>query len=359
MQRINLLVSFGDGVPSSSCLLLTSRSCLGLLERMSSEIFIRVIVAAEDIEVVAIDLDVGTDSEVARSDELHVVIDVLILLSAQERSLNDTRVLLSGLEDRDSVISQVERDDEPPVNILGHLRVEARSISQDLLVIVDVLEEINLRLLWHEIVDIAERVHLVTEAIVRRNLHNDSSPVGGLLDVSEGEVTVILLQIVVLRCFIDTADSEHSAVSGQRVAEFDLVASEVSVTNERLTGLVDIEGLGQLLSPEVDRERISAVVGEVHLSDLNRVVSKEVMPDELKVFTSREESENLAVKVEELLLRGDSTTAELLLKVLEQLRVLLGRHRLERLGEAILGASLRISLRSTNILQKEIMRYIK
>ena len=83
---------------------------------------------------------------------------------------------------------------------------------------------------------------------------------------------MVLLEIVVLRGLVDTADSEHSTVSGQRVAEFDLVARQVSVTDEGLTGLVDVESLGQLLSPEVDREGISAVVGEVALSDLNGVI---------------------------------------------------------------------------------------
>jgi hypothetical protein len=97
----------------------------------------------------------------------------------------------------------------------------------------------------------------------------------------------------------------------------------------------------------------------MHFSDLDSVISQEVVPDELEVITSREESENLAVKVKELLLRGNSATTKLLLKVLKKLRVLLGRHGLQGLGKAVLGARLRVSLRSSTILQKEIMRYIK
>ena len=97
----------------------------------------------------------------------------------------------------------------------------------------------------------------------------------------------------------------------------------------------------------------------MHLSDLDRVIGQEVVPDELEILTSREESKHLAVEVKELLLRGDSSTTELLLKVLKQLRVLLGRHGLERLGEAVFRASLSISLGLANILHKEIMRYIK
>ena len=97
----------------------------------------------------------------------------------------------------------------------------------------------------------------------------------------------------------------------------------------------------------------------MHLSDLNGIVSKEVVPHELQVLASREESEHLAVEIEELLLGGNSAATKLLLKILEELGVLLGRHGLQRLGEAVLGARLGISLRSTAILLKEIMRYIK
>jgi len=326
---------------------------------VTSEVFTRVLIAAENIEVVAIDLDVVSNTKVAGSDELHVVIDVLILFSTKERSLDDTRVLLGRLEDRDSIISEIERYDESTVNILGHLGVEASRVSQNLLIVVDVLEEINLRLLRHEVVDITEGVHLITETVVRRNLHNDGASVGGLLDASEREMAVILLQIVVLRGLVDTADSEHSTISRQRVAKFDLVARQVSVTDERLTGLVDVESLGQLSSPEVDREGISAVVGEVAFSNLNSIISQEVVPDELKVLASREECEHLAVEIEELLLGGNSAATKLLLKILEELGVLLRGNGLERLGEAVLGASLGISLRSSTVLQKEIMRYIK
>ena len=225
-----------------------------LLVRVSSEIFTRVLIAAENAEVVTIDLDIVVDTKVARRNELHVVIDVLILLSMEEGSLDDTRVLLSGLEDRDSVISQIERDNESPVNILGHLSVELSSVSEDLLVVVDVLEEINLGLLWHEVIDITESVYLVTETVMGRDLHDDGGSGLRLLDVAEREMAMILLQIVVLRGLVGTADSENSTISRQRVAKFDLVARQVSITDERLTGLVDVENLRQLLSPEVDRE---------------------------------------------------------------------------------------------------------
>jgi hypothetical protein len=220
----------------------------GILVGVTSKVFTRVLIASKDIEVVTIDLDISTKAQIARSDELHVVIDVLILLSAEEGTFNDTRVLLGGLEDGDCVISKVERDDEPPVNILGNLGVEASSVSQDLLVVVDVLEEINLGLLRYKIIHITKRVDFVTETVMRRNLHNHGTSVSGLLDVSKRELASVLAEVVILSSLVDTANSEHSAVCCQGLAKADLVAREISVSNESLTGLVDIEGLGQLLS---------------------------------------------------------------------------------------------------------------
>ena len=332
---------------------------LWLFVGMTSEVFTRVLIASKDIEVISIDLDVSANAQITRSNELHVVIDVLILLSAEEGTLNDTGVLLGGLEDRDSVISKVERDDEPPVNIFGNLGVEASSVSQDLLIVVDVLEEINLGLLRHKVIHITKRVDLVTKAVMRRNLHNDGASVRGLLDISERELASVLAEVVILSGLVDTANSENSAISCKGLTEANLVAREVSITDESLTRLVDVKRFGKFLSSEVDGEGISSIVREMHLSDFNSVISQEVVPDELQVITSREESENLAVEVEELLLRGNSTSTKLLLKVLEQLRVLLRRHGLQGLGEVVFGAGLSISLRSSTILQKEIMRYIK
>lgn len=322
---------------------------LWLFVGMTSEVFTRVLIASKDIEVISIDLDVSANAQITRSNELHVVIDVLILLSAEEGTLNDTGVLLGGLEDRDSVISKVERDDEPPVNIFGNLGVEASSVSQDLLIVVDVLEEINLGLLRHKVIHITKRVDLVTKAVMRRNLHNDGASVRGLLDISERELASVLAEVVILSGLVDTANSENSAISCKGLTEANLVAREVSITDESLTRLVDVKRFGKFLSSEVDGEGISSIVREMHLSDLNSVISQEVVPDELQVITSREESENLAVEVEELLLRGNSTSTKLLLKVLEQLRVLLRRHGLQGLGEVVFGAGLSISLRSSTI----------
>jgi len=60
------------------------------------------------MEVVTVDLDVSSDWEFSWGDELQGLVDVLILLSGKEWSLDDTRILLSWLKDRDSIIGQVE-----------------------------------------------------------------------------------------------------------------------------------------------------------------------------------------------------------------------------------------------------------
>ena len=57
------------------------------------------------MEIVAIDLDVSSDWELSWGNELHELVDVLVLLSGKEWSFDDTRILLSWLKNRDGVVS--------------------------------------------------------------------------------------------------------------------------------------------------------------------------------------------------------------------------------------------------------------
>lgn len=276
---------------------------------VSGEIFGGVVIRSKDVEVVAIDLDVSTDWELGWSDELHTLVDVLILLSGKEWSLDDTRILLSWLEDRDGVISQVEGDDESSIHVFWHLSVESGSESQDLLIVVDVLEEINLGLLWNKIIHIAEGIDFVSETVVWWDLHNDG--ISGLhwLNVAHWEVSVVSGKEVVLGELVYSLDLEASTIGYQVSLAVDLVASQISVSNELLTWLIDVEHLRQLLSSKVHGEGISSVIWEVDLSDLHGIVSKEVVPHELEVFRQGEESEHLSVIVEELLLGSNSSSS--------------------------------------------------
>ena len=57
---------------------------------MSGEVLGGVVVAAEDVEVVPIDLDISSNREVSWSDEFIVFVNVLVLGSLQEWSFDDT-----------------------------------------------------------------------------------------------------------------------------------------------------------------------------------------------------------------------------------------------------------------------------
>jgi len=70
--------------------------------------------------------------------------------------VNDARVLLKRLVDADSIICQVERDNEASVLVLGDSRVEASCESKDLLVVVECLELINLRTVRHQSLDVTK-----------------------------------------------------------------------------------------------------------------------------------------------------------------------------------------------------------
>jgi hypothetical protein len=218
---------------------------------MGSKIFSGVLIRVEDVEVITIDLDVTADWDVSWGDEIVVLVDVLILSSLEEGSFDDTGVLLRWFEDGDGVVSQVEGDDEPSVNILWDLGVESGGISQYLLVVVHILEEVDLGLLWNEVIHVTKGVDLVTEAVVSWHLNDNCISWFWLLDVTHWHVSVESGQEIVLRKFIYAFNSENSTVSDKFSIEFNLVASEVSVSNELLTWLIDGESLWQFLSSQV------------------------------------------------------------------------------------------------------------
>ena len=76
----------------------------------------------------------------------------------------------------------------------------------------------------------------------------------------------------------------------------------------------------------------------MNFSDFDSVVSKEVMPDKLKVLRSGEESQHFSIIVQELLLGRYSSSSKFLLQELEELWVLLWWNWLLRDSEAVLWA---------------------
>ena len=150
-----------------------------------------------------------------------------------------------------------------------------------------------------------------------RNLNDYCGSRSRLLNVTKREMSLVISEVVILSGFVDTTNSENPSVSSQMTIEVDFITGQVVVTDEGLSGLIHIESPRQFLSAEVDREGVSSVIGEMHLSDFNGVISQEVVPDELQIVRPGEEPEHFAIKVQELLLRRNATSTELLLKVLE------------------------------------------
>lgn len=221
---------------------------------MGRKIFSGVLVGVEHVEVITIDLDVTADWEVGWGDEIVVLVDVLILSSLEEGTFDDTGVLLSWFEDGDGVVSKVEGDNESSVNVLWYFRVESGGISQYLLIVVYVLEEVDLWLLGDQVVHVTKGVDLVAETVVSWHLNNNCISGFWLLDVAKWHVSVEPGEEIVLRKFIYAFNSEDSTVSNKFPLEFYLIASEVSISNELLTGLIDGESLWQFLSSQVYRE---------------------------------------------------------------------------------------------------------
>lgn len=134
------------------CFCLLSHVCLVAVVKprcrsikVAVEVFLRVVIAGQNVEVVSVDLHVSAEGHVGGGEPLAILVEVLVLSSLEELSRDDTGVLLLGLVNGDRVISEVEGDDETTVNIFGDSCVETGSESQDVLVVVEVLEEVRLR----------------------------------------------------------------------------------------------------------------------------------------------------------------------------------------------------------------------
>lgn len=196
-----------------------------------------VFITAHEVVAVTVDLNVTTDGHVAGGDKLVVVVNVLVLATAQEGALDDARVLDCRLVDGDGVVCQVERDDEAAVHIFGHASVEAGGVAQDLFVVVNCLEEVGLRLLGHEAVDVAESISLISEAIVGRNLFLNGRSSLGHGDVAEFEELAVLGSVESASPFVASSQVESAVKRDNWLIGADFVASKVVVTNEGKAGL--------------------------------------------------------------------------------------------------------------------------
>jgi len=197
-----------------------------------------------------IDLDVAADGHIRWSDKRIVFVNVLVLVAAQQGTWDDSRVLNVGLINRNAVIAQVERDNETTVNVLGYTSVEACGVPEDFLVVVNTLEEVTLGLLGNQVIDVAEGVNFLTEAIVRRDLANNW--LSGLwhLDATNRENAAVLLRVEVLGVRVDSVDEEGTPENRDFAVGHDFVAGQVVISDEGKAGLFHLMAEWKFLSSE-------------------------------------------------------------------------------------------------------------
>jgi hypothetical protein len=262
--------------------------------------------------------------------------------------VDDAGVLLKRFVDADSIICQVERDNEASVLVLGDTCVEPSCESKDLLVVVKCLELINFRTMRHQSLDVSERVTFASHQIrVGRHFLSASIPWEWWVVSTEREMSAVSFGIVGLSVLIDSEDLEQVAETVDFRIWHDLVACQVVVADESLTRLLDIVGLGELPPCEELGERVISIILSVHFEYLHGVVSQEVRYDEGPALEFTVEAKYFSVVVKELFLRLNFASSELFLHVVKHLRVLFGENGNLRFHEVVNGAGiLRLRLRS-------------
>ena len=148
---------------------------------------------------------------------------------------------MSWLEDGDGIISQIERNDKSTVNVLWDFSVESSSISENLFVIINIFKEVYLRFFSDKLIDVTERIDFVSKTVVWWNLNYNRVSGFWLLDVTEWEMSLVSAQIVILSEFVDPVDIENSSISYKRLFKTYLVTGKISVTDEFMSRLIDLE----------------------------------------------------------------------------------------------------------------------
>lgn len=111
------------------------------------------------------------------------------------------------------------------------------------------LEEVGLRPVGHQFVDVTKRVLLSShESVVTGNLRSSGFSWAGRVLLSQFKVTIVLFVVVVLSVFIGTLNSHDVAECVNGTTGHDLIAGQVVVSNEGLAGLLNLGGVGELLS---------------------------------------------------------------------------------------------------------------
>lgn len=123
---------------------------------------------------------------------------------------------------------------------------EFGSKTEDNLVI-DPLEEIFLRRLGNQSVDISERVLFISETIIRRDDDIALVLLGSIVLVLDGEIDIVVLQVVFMGELVAAQNMELLAVDGQLSVRVEVLRGHVFLL-VHLTRLVEGELLVQFLS---------------------------------------------------------------------------------------------------------------
>jgi len=78
------------------------------VDQVGLKVLFSILIHAENVEIVSVDLDITSLWHIRWSDESTIVVDILVLISFKESTFEDAGVLLRRLIDGDGVISQVE-----------------------------------------------------------------------------------------------------------------------------------------------------------------------------------------------------------------------------------------------------------
>ena len=168
-----------------------------------------------------------------------------------------------------------------------------------------------------------------------------------VLDLSNFEDFALSLLVVLVSEGINACDIELATERFNEATWNDLIPSDVVVTHVHKTGLCHLEIDGEALSLHQESKVVSTVIRMVHFSNLNCVISQEVMDDERKIIKAGIETKDFTIVVEELLLALHSATTERFFHVLFQRWVSKDRFGDFALSETINGDALCLRLRLT------------
>ena len=139
---------------------------------------------------------------------------------------------------------------------------------------------------------------------------------------------------------VNSCDHIDLSISIDVAGWSNLISSKVVVSDEGLSWLVNIETVWEFLSSEEKSEGITSIVWMVDLADLYGIVSQVVVDHIWKIIANSEETEHLAVMIQELLLGCNLTTSKGFLEELLHLSVLLWCNLDLGLSEVVVWASL-------------------